>query len=260
MDKQWNAVILAGDRGPNDPVASAAGVEGKAFVALNSNTLLEDIISVLHASESINNIYAVGPKQEYLNKYPSIQSHIEQHQVHVIEPADGPSASAMRGVMFADNYPTLIVTCDLVFINTDLIDQYCKLMSNVNADFVACAIDYEVIHAQFPQLKKTQYTFAQRAVCFANVFAVLSPQGLKALDYWQEIEKSRKNPIQLIRKIDWLSLINYKLGRLSLDQVAAKLSGKVGAQLAIESMPHAELAIDLDSAEDYYLIKDTLRL
>lgn len=251
-------MILAGDRGLSDPVASVAGVEGKAFAKLQGTTLIERVISVLHECRSVNKIYSVGPSQKYLTNRTSLHSFIEQHNVCLLEPASGPSASAMRGVMQSDYYPTLIVTCDLALLSVNVLDQYCETMVDISADFVASAIDYQKVHEIIPELKKTQYQFGSKVVCFANIFAVLAPEGLKAIDYWKEVEKSRKKPIQLIRKIDWISLLQYKLGRLSLDQVALKLSEKVGARLKIQCMPNAELAIDVDSAQDYQVIQKFL--
>lgn len=258
MSKQWNAVILAGDRGLSDPVASVAGVEGKAFAKLQDVTLIERIISVLHECDSVNKIYAVGPNQKYLASRVNVRSFLEQHDVCLLEPESGPSASAMRGVTQSDFYPTLIVTCDLALLSAKVLDEYCMTMIDISADFVACAIDYQKVHEKIPELKKTQYQFGNKVVCFANVFAVLTHEGLKAIDYWQEVEKSRKKPIQLIRKIDWLSLLQYKLGRLSLDQVALKLSEKVDANLKIQCLANPELAIDVDSAHDYRVIQKFL--
>ena len=255
LNKQWNAVVLAGDRGDSDPVATAAGVRGKAFAKLQNTTLLERVISVLSATQVINQIYLVGPDHRYWEDNPSILSFVEQQGVHVLKPASGPSASALLGVKQSNFYPTLIVTCDLALLNANVLTEYCKVMRDVDADFVACAIDYHSIHAKLPELKKTQYRFGRRKVCFANIFSVLSPRGLNAINFWQSVEASRKKPVQLIGKIDWISLLLYKLGLLELDQVVAQVSNKVDAQLKIEHMAHPELAIDVDSAHDYQVIK-----
>ena len=259
FNRQWNAVVLAGDRGVSDPVAVAAGVQGKAFAKLQNTTLLERIITVLTATPVINQIYLIGPEQKYLAANPRVNSFLEQQRdVRVLKPASGPSASALLGVTESNFYPTLIVTCDLALLNENVLMNYCKVMSEIDADFVACAIDYQSIHTKLPELKKTQYRFGQHTVCFANVFSVLSPRGLNAIDYWQTVEDSRKKPVQLIRKIDWFSLLRYKFGYLDLDQVVAKLSDKVDARLKIEQMSYPELAIDVDSAHDYQVMKKFL--
>jgi len=255
----WNAVVLAGDRGESDPVAKAANVSGKALAKLNNITLIERVLAALNQSISINQIFVVGPSQDCLDKNPDISALLENNNAQVIKPAKGPSASALRGVLASANYPTLVVTCDLPLLDASMVDDYCQQVIKVDADFIVGAIDYALIGETVSALKKTQYNFNGQTVCFANLFAVMNPQGIKAIEYWQDVEESRKRPLELIRKIDWLSILNYKLGRLSLQQVANKLSRKVGARLVIEKFSVPELAIDVDSAHDYEVLSDYLK-
>ncbi len=255
----WNAVVLAGDRGISDPVANAANVYGKAAAKLQNIMLIERVITALNQSDSINRIFAVGPSQQCLDKHPGISILLDKSNVEILAPANGPSASAMSGVLKSASYPTLVVTCDLPLLESSMIDDYCQRLINVDADFVVGAVDYELIGEKVPALKKTRYQFDGQAVCFANLFAVLNQQGVKAIEYWQDVEQSRKKPIELIRKIDWLSLLSYKLGRLTLSQVANKLSNKVGAKLVIEDFSVPELAIDVDSAHDYEVLSNYLK-
>ncbi len=255
----WNAVVLAGDRGLTDPVANAANVYGKAAAKLQNVTLIERVITALNQSNSINKIFAVGPSQQCLDEHSEVTVLLGKHKVEIIQPAKGPSASAMRGVLASASYPTLVVTCDLPLLESSMIDAYCQQVINLDADFVVGAIDYALIGETISALKKTKYKFNGQAVCFANLFAVLNPQGVKAIEYWQQVEESRKKPIELIRKIDWLSILSYKLGRLSLSQVASKLSHKVDAKLVIENFSVPEFAIDVDSAHDYEVLSRHLK-
>ena len=255
----WNAVVLAGDRGLSDPVANAANVAGKAVAKLQNITLIERVVTALNQSDSINKIVALGPSPQCLDKHSDVGALLDKYGVEILEPAKGPSASAMRGVLHNGTYPTLVITCDLPLLNSSMIDEYCQQVIKVDADFVVGSIDYALINENISALKKTKYQFNGQAVCFANLFAVLNPQGLKAIEYWQDVEESRKKPIELIRKIDWLSILSYKLGRLSLSQVANKLSQKVGAKLVIENFSIPELAIDVDSAHDYEVLSNHLK-
>lgn len=257
--KVWNAVVLAGDRGRDDPVANAANVIGKAAAKLQNKTLIERVVSVLHASKCVDKIFAVGPDDTCLNENEEIRSMLARYQVTTLAPAAGPSASAMRGVVAIGQYPVLVITCDLPLLQPNMIDDYCRRIVNVEADFVVGAIDYGSIGEKISQLKKTKYQFDGQAVCFANLFAVLNVSGVKAIEYWQDIESSRKKPIEIIRKIDWLSILRYKLGRFSLDQVAERLSQKVDARLVIEKFSVPELAMDVDSAHDYQVMTEYLK-
>jgi GTP:adenosylcobinamide-phosphate guanylyltransferase len=255
----WNAVVLASDRGDSDPVAKAANVTGKAAAKLQNRMLIERVVTALHQSNSINKIFAVGPHQKCLAENPEVGALLEKYSVEIIKPATGTSASAMRGVLASANYPTLVVTCDLPLLTSSMIDDYCQQVIHVSADFVVGAINHALIGETVSALKKTKYKFNGQTVCFANLFAVMNPQGIKAIEYWQDVEQSRKKPIELIRKIDWLSILSYKLGRLSLSQVANKLSRKVGAKLVIENFLVPELAIDVDSAHDYEVLSTYLK-
>ena len=246
----WNAVVLAGDRGPTDPVAQAAHVSGKALVEFEGQTLLQRIVTVLIQAKSVDQIFVVGPSENCLNNTELI-SFLKKNKVIYLPPEKGPSASALKGILSSDSYPTIVVTCDLPLLDAQQIDNYCQSMQRIDADFVVTAVNYSAISEDMPSLKKTKYKFGDREVCFANIFAVLREPGLKAIHYWQDIESSRKKPIEIIRKIDWLSILRYKLGLLTLDETAKRLSEKVGAKLSIKNSDQANLAIDVDSKDDY---------
>ncbi|MEM1002054.1 MAG: hypothetical protein AAGH46_05350, partial [Bacteroidota bacterium] len=185
-----------------------------------------------------------------------LNSFLKKNKVIYLPPEKGPSASALKGLLSSSSYPTLLVTCDLPLLNTQQIDNYCRGMQNIEADFVVTAVSYSAIIKDMPRLKKTKYKFGDSEVCFANIFAVLREPGLKAIHYWQDIESSRKKPIEIIRKIDWLSILRYKLGLLTLNGTAKRLSEKVGANLLIKNSDQASLAIDVDSKEDYEIFLD----
>jgi len=52
----WNALILAGDRGPSDPVAQAAGVPTKAFAEIAGRPMIEYVVDALRGSGRIGEI------------------------------------------------------------------------------------------------------------------------------------------------------------------------------------------------------------
>ena len=256
--KKFNAVVLAGDRGLSDPVAQAGKTFGKAAVEFQDVSLLERILTTLKQAQSIGQVFIVGPSQLCLEQVPHLQNIISQYDAHYLEPAKGPSASAALGIKAAEHYPMLITTCDLPLLNAESVDQFCHSVLTLNADFVAGAVEYKHIGKLIPELKKTKYSFVEQQLCFANLFAVLEEPGLKAIEYWQSIENSRKKPFEMVKKIDWMSLLRYKLGKLSLHQVESVLSQKIGARLAVQLFSNPEIAIDVDTAHDYEIMSKYL--
>ena len=259
MNIEWNAVMLAGDRGVNDSLTLSAKVSGKAAAKLQGKMLIERVASALYESRSVKQIYSVGPNEYCLERHNEIYALLEALNIVHVTPDQGPGASALRGLRAAGAYPALLLTCDLPLLSAVLVDEFCCSMEDTDADFVAAAIDYTVIKNRLPDLIKTKYNFAGKAVCFANMFAVLNQNGLKAIDYWRALEHNRKKPLRLIGKINWPDMIKYKLGKLSLQQAALGLSQKLRARVAVKELLFPELAIDVDSGHDYQILNEYLK-
>lgn len=256
LNKKYNAVVLAGDRGVNDPLLQHANVSNKAEVLLGGIMQLERVLIALSNARYINQIFVVGPNKRQASGV--IQQLFAKYKVISIAKADGPSASALQGLKASAHFPTLVVTCDLPLLTADHIDNYCQQIFELTADFVVGAVNYKLIAASFPELKKTIYRFSDESICFANIFAVRSENGLRAIDFWREMEALRKNPLQIIAKLGWKNILLYKLGRLRLAHVAIILSKHVGVHVEIKNIACAALAVDVDSVADYEVMSNYL--
>ena len=164
--------------------------------------------------------------------------------------------SALRGVQASNYYPTLVLSCDIPLLNAELLERYCEKCLSIEADFVVGAIEFNNIAELFPNLKKTNYKFGSLSVCFASIFAVLSSEGVRAIQYWRGIEDSRKKPLEVIKRVGWVSALRYKTGLLDIERAAQQLSRKVGARVEIITVNIPELAIDVDSVADFEQLKD----
>lgn len=248
-NKTFNAVVLAGDRGVDDPILQHTNVANKAEVLLGGIMQLERVLIALTNAQHIDKIFVVGPNKKQASE--ATQQLFSQYKVISIPVADGPSASALQGLQASNSYPALVVTCDLPLLTAEHIDLYCQQTSGLTADFIVGAVNYELIAKLIPDLKKTIYSFANDSICFANIFTVKSEEGLKAIDFWRQMEALRKSPLQIISRLGWKNILLYKLGRLQLAGVATILSKHVGAHVVIEDITCAALAVDVDSVHDY---------
>ncbi|MBT5098209.1 MAG: NTP transferase domain-containing protein [Proteobacteria bacterium] len=258
MMNKWNAVVLAGDRGPNDPLLQATGVTCKAAVRFSGQTQLSRVISALAQAEHIDHITIVGPDTDANKPHACIQELAEQYQFDYLAKAEGPSLSAIKGLEHRQNYPCLIATCDVPFITSQAIDDYCAAADSSSADFVVAAVPHQSIIKMLPTIRKTTYTFDQRLLCFSNLFAVRHSVGKEALHFWREMEKKRKNPLQIIARLGIINLIKYKFGKMTLKQASAYLSTLSAAKVEIILRDAPEISVDVDSVADYELLKDYL--
>ena len=82
--------------------------------------------------------------------------------------------------------------------------------------------------------------------------------GKEALHFWREMEKKRKNPLQIIARLGIINLIKYKFGKMTLKQASAYLSTLSAAKVEIILRDAPEISVDVDSVADYELLKDYL--
>ena len=255
---KWNEVVLAGDRGPNDPLLQAAAVTCKAAVRFSGQTQLSRVISALAEADYIEHITIVGPDADANKPHACIEELASQYQFDYLAKAEGPSLSALKGLEHRQNYPCLIATCDVPFITSQAIDQYCAAANNSSADFIVAAVPYQSIIKMLPDIRKTTYTFDKQLFCFSNLFAVRHSAGKEALHFWREMEQKRKNPIQIIARLGMFNLIKYKFGKITLSQASAYLSKLSAAQVEIILRDAQEISVDVDSVADYELLEKYL--
>lgn len=256
-EKHYNAVVLAGDRGSNDPVLMQAKVPSKAEISFAGLMQLERVLIALSNADYIDKIFVVGPNKKQATS--RLHQVIAEYQAIPVPIAEGPSASAMQGLNYSPHFPALVVTCDLPLLKAEHINAYCRQISAVTADFIIGTVSYASIADAFPEMKKTIYKFTEGSVCFANIFAVMTDKGMRAVDFWRQMENLRKSPLQIITRMGWKNLLLYKLGRLSLDEVARILSNRVMAQVEIEDVLIPALSVDIDSVHDYEVMSRYLK-
>jgi CTP:molybdopterin cytidylyltransferase MocA len=75
------------------------------------------------------------------------------------------------------------------------------------------------------------------------------------VDFWTQVERERKQPLRLIRRLGWIMLLRYALGLLSLSDALRELSQRMGISIKEIILPFPEAAIDVDTPEDLALVK-----
>jgi len=102
----FTAIVLAGDRGPHDPVATAAKVPCKAFTIIANKPMIVRVLETLATAESIGACILSGPKKEHLHEAPDLQQQINSQHIQWTPP---PSHSQFKHPFCVTNhipYPT----------------------------------------------------------------------------------------------------------------------------------------------------------
>ena len=256
---RFTAVILSGDRGPNEPLNVAAGVCCKALVPVGGRAMLLRVLDTLAACDSIGTQVIAGLADEALNGNPELHRRLTTDTLRRTPRAPGPSAAAATAAQTVPAAsPILITTADHALLLPEVVGHFLSAAAATDLDVVAAVIRYPDFHAVHPQVHKTVMRFSDDHYCGCNLFALLTPAGRRILDTWQQVEAQRKTPWKTVGLLGWSAILRYLTGHLSLAQATARLSQRLGIKVGVVVLPTPDAAIDVDNVTDWQFVEALL--
>ena len=258
-DALFTALVLAGSRGPDDPVARAAGVAHKCLVPVAGVPMAVRVVETLAACPSVGRIALTLEDPALLDDLPALRPLIAAGRCTALATAATPSLSVQRALdELPDPLPLLVTTADHPLLTPEMVEHFCAAARTTGADLVAGLTPSSVIRKAYPDAQRTYLRFRDERYSGANLYALLGPDARRAVAFWRRVEQERKRPWRLARAFGWRPLLAYLLGRLTLDGAMARASGIIGARIAAVVMPYAEAAIDVDKPADLALAETIL--
>lgn len=255
----FRCVILAGERPGGSPLAHHFDVSASVMVPVAGKPCLERVLLAIEGSHLVGGGIVCGPATDAVRGDAELRKLLRNPAYHWLEPAAGPSASALAAVRKMDRYPLLLTTGDHALLTPAIIDEFCRqAQAQRRAHIVIGLVPYELVRAAWPQSQRTVLKFADGAYCGANLFAILSPRGSKALTFWRQVENDRKHPLKIARHFGFGTLLRYVFGRLPLTDVLRLLSEKAGCRISHVLLDEPRAAVDVDSAADQRLAEKIL--
>ncbi|HSF95862.1 MAG TPA: nucleotidyltransferase family protein [Thermohalobaculum sp.] len=235
----WTAVVLAGSRGPSDPVAEAACVSHKAFADVAGRPMIARVLDTLAASPSIGRVVVVIEPDA-----PPLPEGVER-----LDAAPSPARSALAGFERLD-VPVLVTTADHPMLTPAMVEHFLAQAAATGADVAAGVAERSVVEQAGSTARRTYLKFRDAQISGCNLFALMTPRARAALTFWQRLEADRKRPLRMARAIGIGTLVRYLLGVLTTDGVANALGRAAGCRAAMVRMPFPEAAHDVDKASD----------
>ncbi|MGE4343623.1 MAG: nucleotidyltransferase family protein [Geoalkalibacter sp.] len=257
--KQFTAVVLAGDRGPQDPLVLAAGVSSKALVPVAGRSMILRVLDALAASPSIGARLVCGSSPRLLHQEPELAQLVSGGAVRWLENEPSPSLSARTCLeTIPADQPVLLTTADHALLTPQMVEDFCARAVGTGCDVVAALAPAELVMKAFPEGRRTITRLRGGSYCGCNLFAFLTPRGRRAALFWRRIEEQRKHPLKIVRTLGVTSVVRYLLGRLTLEQGLARLSTAMDARAGAVWMTEAEAAVDVDKVADWRLVEKIL--
>jgi GTP:adenosylcobinamide-phosphate guanylyltransferase len=255
----FSAIVLAGDRGPDDPVAKSAGVGCKALVPVGGRPMVLRVLDALEGSDVVDSVIVCGSSSRLRDRSAELGGLIASGRVRWVENEETPSLSAQAALgVLPDSRAVLVTTADHALLTPPMVDHFCGRALETGCDVVAGLARAEMVARAFPEGKRTVTRLAGGGYCGCNLFAFLTPRGRNAAVFWRRVEEQRKHPLRIVRTLGLLAVLRYLCGWLTLEQGLARLSRLMEARAGAVWMPDAEAAVDVDKLEDLELAEKIL--
>ncbi len=257
MARRFTALVLAGSRGASDPVATHAGVSHKALAPVGGIPMLQRVLDALAASASIARIVVQTNDKAIVASLPKLQRAVRDGAIEILPTAASPAQSVSLAIgRLAGDLPILVTTADHALLTPQMVEDFCARVPD--ADIAVALAKGSTVLAKYPGALRTFYKLGGERYSGCNLFALITPQSRRAIEFWVALERHRKKPWRLIAAIGLRPLFLYLTGRLDLDRAMAQLSRIVGVKGVAVVMPQPEAPIDVDKPEDLLLAEKIL--
>src|SRR5690606_28058072 len=113
MTRRFTVLVLAGARGPQDPVAQAAGVAHKCLAPGAGRAMLAPVAAALAATDGVGHIAVSLSRPHLLDGLPALAPLVASGRLRALQAAGSPSRSVLKAVgELAEPFPLLITTAD----------------------------------------------------------------------------------------------------------------------------------------------------
>lgn len=255
----FTAVILAGERGPGDPLVKASGACCKAMIEIDGTPMILRVLQALETATRVAARLVSGPEKDQLAAVPALDKLVASQVIGWRTPAPSPSMSAYEAMQsIPAEQPVLVTTADHPLLTAEIIDDFCTRSLDRDIDITVGLAPYRLVREAYPDMKKTVLHFSDGDYCGTNLFAFLTARGRRLADFWRRVESQRKNPLRIIRILGWGAVIRYLLGRLTLENALELLSRRLDLRIGAVILEQADAAVDVDSITDHEIVQNRL--
>lgn len=257
ITKAFTGVVLAADRGSNDPVAQEAGVPCKSFIHVGGRPMLLRVLDTLGDANEVDSLVVCGPSQALVAQEHELHNLIKSGRIKWMDNLSTPSSSTYHILnSLPHKLPVLVTTSDHALLRAEIVDYFCCEARITACDVVIGLTSYERVMRAYPKTKRTAIKLRDGGFCSCNLFAFLTPRAHRAAEFWQKIENNRKKPWYMVKTMGWTVVLRYLLGRLSLAEGLNRISKQMNLKAGVVMLPFPEAAIDVDKISDWRLVED----
>lgn len=231
-----------------EAVSAALPASGRIFI-VGPERQIRDALAASHCDIACE--YAPGgdsPMASVLNVLPSLRAR---------DPQDASGTQAEAALFTTADLPMLTAESVRTFL-----DACAAKTRPYPANLYLSAVLRRSFTGPFAQSRKGHMIFREGAVYHGNL-ALIEPQAFEApglTSVLKRLYRQRKHPLAAALAGGWRIALSYVFGAfllrvLSMEQMARIASRRLGVGIVPVRMDRAEIAIDVDNAGDYELVR-----
>jgi GTP:adenosylcobinamide-phosphate guanylyltransferase len=249
----WTAVVLAGSRPGRDAFAESFGTDLKALIPVGGEPMVRRPVRALLASEGVGKVLVLSQAPERITAELPDDPRIDCRQ------SQGTIAETMLRLLddLGTSWPLLVTTADHALLDPATVDEFCAAAGN--ADIAIGVVERANLLSRLPATQRTWLKFRGGAYTGANLFALKSPAVRPAIELWRSVEQDRKKAWRILSLLGPSVLLAVALRLVSLDEVLARLSARLGLNVKAVQLSNPLAGVDIDKAEDHALAEAILK-
>jgi len=252
-----DALVLAGSRGPADPLASSEGARHRALLEVGGQAMLLRVVRALRATPGMGRITVSIEEPAALAALPELAGLARDGALAVHRSLPSPSRSVLDALQgLPPGRRLLVTTADHALLRPEIVVRFLTDAEASGADLAIGLVAARILRARFPESKRTYIPFRDDGYSGANLFLFRTREAQRAAAFWVRAERFRKRPWRLVSAFGPVALTLFLLRRLDLDAALARASRTIGARVAAVRLPFPEAAVDVDKPADLVLARE----
>lgn len=248
----YTAVVLAGSRPGGDPLAARFNQDLKALIAVASKAMLRWPVDALLASALVDRVIVMTQHPDRLREVLPDDARIS------LRPSQSTIAATISRLIAdkAASFPILVTTADHALLTPAMIAEFATKAEG--ADLAIGVVEQHVMHARFPDARRTWIGFKGGRYSGANLFVLGSARVTGVVEQWAVVEQKRKKGWRVLAALGPAFLLGAVLKLRTLDQSVAAVGRKLGLTIIAVELSDPLAAVDIDKAEDLALAEQLL--
>ena len=248
-----DAIILAGGIPlPEDPLYSYSKGDAKALIDVAGKPMIQWVLDALSGAKHVDNVIIVGlsPKNKLKSKKPVYYLSNQGRMLSNIVAGVDKSLELDKKSEYV-----MVVSTDIPALKPEMVDWLVEKCMKTKDDLYYGVCTSKVMEKRFRDSKRTYTRLKDIELCGADINITHVRMTTEHLDMWESLIGSRKSPLKQAGIIGWGLLWQVFTKSITLDELAVKISERIGIKGRAIIWPHAEPCMDVDKPHQLELIR-----